>query len=82
MRSSIAFAIVASLNTLSQLEKLIFVVIIVERFSYRLSISWKNILESSASIGSYPSSLIIKHLYLVKCFILASSLFSNLAFLS
>ena len=62
------------------LENGIFVVIIVQCFSYRLSINWKNRLAESASIGIYPISSMISTLYFAKNFILASKRFSRSAF--
>ena len=49
-------------NTSPHFLKLLFVVIIVGCFSYRLLIDWKNKFESSFEIGKNPTSSIINTL--------------------
>ena len=52
-----ALAIVGVPNISGHFEKLEFVVIIVQCFSYLLAISWKNRLEASRFIGKYSTDV-------------------------
>lgn len=61
-----AFAKVTSLNISCHLPNGLFVVIIVECFSYQLFINWNNIFAPSKSIGKKPTSSIINTLYLAQ----------------
>ena len=69
-------AITGSPNTSPHFDNDLFVVIMVELFSYLLDIIWNNNLLDNSSNGKNPTSSIINNLYLAKNFSLCSNLFS------
>ena len=77
--SSIAFVMIGSKNISDHFDNALFVVIIVDIFSYLNDINWKNIFAAFWSRLRYPISSMIKTRYLAYCFSLASNLFSDSA---
>ena len=70
--SNIALVITGSPNVSDHLDNGLFVVTIVEFFSYLLATNWNNKLADSLSNGKNPTSSIISNLYLLKNFNLLS----------